>query len=74
MSAHDRFKTYSHGDILAKEADIAIWELKLADALDKYNAATSGNCRHRAFVWNNVKNVLYSLRRELEEMRKAERS
>lgn len=57
-------------DIQAKEDEIAAWELRLADAVERMNSAT-WNYRLATITWDNVKDVLGHLRRQLRAMQRA---
>lgn len=56
-------------DIFLKEIELERWRLRLEDAKQKYDTATSSNYVDRTIVWANVKEVFHHLERKLEALR-----
>ncbi len=70
MTTNAPLATYSPAAIRAKEDELASWELRLADALEKYMNATSRNQVTRALTWHNIRSVVMHLRGQVQSMKR----
>lgn len=65
-------KTYTPDDIRVKEAELAAWELKLANALERYRSTSSARHGVAAITWANIRSIVQHLRGQLREMKRRE--
>ena len=66
------FKTYTPDAIRAKEEELAAWELKLVDAIERAHNAPSNRYYDVWLSYNNIKSVVDHLRGQLRTMKRRE--
>lgn len=59
-------------EIFLKEIELERWRIRLENAKQEYDAATSRNYVNRAIVWANTKDIVNHLERRLETLRQQE--
>jgi hypothetical protein len=72
LSYRDVFKVYTPDQIRAKQDELTVWELKQADAFERYKSASSTRHGVAAITWANCREIVQHLRGQLQAMKRRE--